>query len=555
MTPKIINKQELTYTMVLFMQYSLLSITVHTCHQTTWPGLKTNLKWNPNALFNISLSIYNKTQALTINGTTYYSTDNHYKNGFVGLSYNRIKDINFLNFYSHDNDKLHLREFKDYFKYVEDGGNLFVFNTNGYGEIAKYLLNTSVIPSFKPNQIPYQMFHDLITTNNMNKLINHSKEPFKDKNQKRIINNISNSDFYKENTRKLNISLPNSNSSVYLIKKHLGKGILTYIDIYPSLLKLFENKLSYKDLSYIFDNVSKILSLDNMDYHTTNFKGPSFFQQIIGNGTIKINTNSLIFLNDFIRTIWIKQGNNIHGITNLTKLDISNYSSVKILDNGDRFSIDNGRGFYSNITLFGKSTSNNSFFLGNATLQGISDDKTFKINNVSSISIKGQPLVFYVRQPNINIAGDILLNKYYKEHFVNSDQYRIINGTISFNAYMSDFYTLIHNLSITGYMDMFPPLHSVNELNFLNYHLVFFQYIINTIICMGFTAFSNCSRRHRRVCGLRAAAAPRCGTAVSGAASPGRTRTPPRTGVADSLSTNRFPRRRPAPSLRRRSAR
>ncbi|WP_134482625.1 hypothetical protein [Candidatus Nitrosocosmicus franklandus] len=103
-------------------------------NEPAWPGLKTNLKVGPdNHLFDMSLSFTNYTQTLTVNGMNYsypYNSDNAINDGYVGLSYGRVKSVDFYDFESHDNSMLFLRDFRDYIRYAESGGNLYLIQTD-----------------------------------------------------------------------------------------------------------------------------------------------------------------------------------------------------------------------------------------------------------------------------------------------------------------------------------------------------------------------------------------------------------------------------------------
>jgi len=68
-------------------------------YDLAYPGLKTNLKWKPGTVFNMTLSIEGNSKHLFINDTKYsFDNNNDSIDGFIGLSYGGIKSIDFNNF-------------------------------------------------------------------------------------------------------------------------------------------------------------------------------------------------------------------------------------------------------------------------------------------------------------------------------------------------------------------------------------------------------------------------------------------------------------------------
>jgi hypothetical protein len=69
----------------------------------TWPGVSTGMKFIPGSTLNMSLSLQNATQSLSLNGSEFpYNGNNTFVDGYVGLKYGKIKDVDFYN-YSVDN--------------------------------------------------------------------------------------------------------------------------------------------------------------------------------------------------------------------------------------------------------------------------------------------------------------------------------------------------------------------------------------------------------------------------------------------------------------------
>ena len=69
-------------------------------HAPIWPGLKTDITWKPGTVFNLYLVTQGNSQKLFVNGTNYIShnDNNPVGNGYAGLSYGRVKNIDFYDF-------------------------------------------------------------------------------------------------------------------------------------------------------------------------------------------------------------------------------------------------------------------------------------------------------------------------------------------------------------------------------------------------------------------------------------------------------------------------
>lgn len=64
-----------------------------------WPGVSTGMKFIPGSTLNMSLSIQNATQSLSLNGSEFpYNGNNTFVDGYLGLKYGKIKDIDFFNY-------------------------------------------------------------------------------------------------------------------------------------------------------------------------------------------------------------------------------------------------------------------------------------------------------------------------------------------------------------------------------------------------------------------------------------------------------------------------
>ncbi len=410
-----------------------------------WPGVKTNLVWKPGDLFNLTLSVRNDEpreglqQHLFLNGTKYYLAQgigHSSKSGYLGLSYSRIQDVLFERYNVQDMSTLDLRPSSDYMTYVKSGGHLIVLDTNGYGSIAHSLFNTSKALSSETRTLPLV---------------------------------ISNSSTTQEG-QSLTISVTEAN---------IGHGKITYVNIRPILSNYFENKTPGITVYKTFERVSKVLGLGPNVHSPPNFKDVvATFRGMTGNGIIKVSTTSVIFP-AYTRidrvTVTTSGHKNITSVANVTKLDMDGYRYV-ILEGRDPsshnyISLTNGVGLYSGLVL-GKANNSNSMKLsfngGVAKIRIIATDssreKSFDFNNVSNIHIVSneQPIYIYARQPTININnGDVAFTElhsqpFYLESTALGHMLRIL-GNVHLSIFMSDTYTLLHEISINNSSKLTAP--------------------------------------------------------------------------------------------------
>jgi hypothetical protein len=436
-----------------------------------WPGLKTNLRWKPGNLFNMTLSMQGNSQELILNDTAYlHRAYNNKETGYLGLSYGRIQDVVFDYFKVQEVNKLNLRQLPDYITYAKSGGNLIVLNTNGQGDIANYLLNMSLSddPSIKVRKLVTMSNNDnygniSLLADDTNKLSEPSTTTSKR-------DDSIPSDFYASSQER---------SSIFAMEATLGRGKITYINIQPVLLEFLENKIPGTAAYRTLGKISETIDLRIIDSFPPNFKDlAAIFREMDGSGSsIKINTTSVIFPSniEFNKVIVADSHHKNASIANITKLNVDGYrDAILRVDPNTNISLANGKGLYSDLTL---SSSNHSsldlFFINNATVTaGIYDDKSeMRFNNVSNIYILNEePIHVYARQPSLDIVnGNVTMKGLYvaKQLYAKTGvagQDLKISGNVSLSIYMSDAYTLASNLSIEGSTERVSPLSRYNEM-------------------------------------------------------------------------------------------
>ena len=442
-------------------------------YQPSWPGIKTNLSWKPNDVFDMKLHFSETSKSITLNGTNSVlgnisvslQIPNEGKQGYLGLSYARGEDIIFDDFRINDTRDFPL---DNYIKYVKEGGNLVVLNANGYGEFAGSFFNMTLFPQVKDsNHIP------TLFNKTDNRGTKHGGFT------------IWRSEGSQEGSTK-------QISPASLIQEiDIGEGKITYIDIYPSLSRFFENRSSGSDTYQTLGKVSKVMNLkptssvfnfDEISAVVRNFTGS-------GNN-IEVETKSAIFPNEIqLANMKIRTGKKSFDVTNVTQFSIRDYDHVLVASNEatSKISMVRGTGLYAVLILsnaidlqsINNSSSHPQSFtislVNNGTLSvssPSSPQKTHLFDNVSTISfISNNPLEMIVRQPIVRINnGQITLNELYAK---SDELYRKIGasvvglkvlGNVSLSIVMADTYVLAKLNTSGSILKRIPALPQYDEL-------------------------------------------------------------------------------------------
>jgi hypothetical protein len=371
-----------------------------------WPGFPTKLKYEPNKNYNLQLDLNNKRiQGIKLDNQTGIYQKSDTELGNIGISYGRVKDVSFRNFtLDMNNDENGQKMTQKYIEYVKSGGNLVIFNSNGYGSLFDYLSNKNSISKYNSTHI-YNIF------------------PLK---------------------------------TISVFKTSIGAGNITYINIYPLISSIENNSIknfSFNDfgkLSFLFDNFTKNKkSYSNASTISKNklalFKGAS------AKGLIKINSSSIIFTDESKPLkVRVTTSNNKHLIlNNITNINLSKYNNLQIEGVNNSFFINDGNGLYSNV-IFDKNFQKNYLLkivlshskIIKPTLTGISNNKLINVDNVSNLFIESNlPLHILIRQPHIEMYGKIALS-----------------NLVPNLDYMKTGYLPIQNQSFYGNLSMFLPL-------------------------------------------------------------------------------------------------
>ena len=452
-----------------------------------WPGIKTNLFWKPGERFDLKLSVdaIKGLERLSLNGIEYLRQPNHGESGRLGLSYGRIHDLVFHSFKLEVFDESNMRRVDDYIKYTRDGGRLFILNTNGYGSIANYIINAST---------KY--------TDNFNDGKNMSIKYISSKS----LGNIS--QFFPN-------KLLQSTSNILGVEAAIGRGKLTYLDIYPTLLNRQNNSLVP-----ILSNLSAMLPMKPFESIPSNFKEiRGIFKEMFANGTIKVTTAATIFPSDIkYNKVVITTGKRPVSLSNVTNISIGNYDNVIL--NADNISFGNGRGLYARL-IFGSNGNTHYSFLNLSFPAGMNTEISLMSNkgeilhfsNVSKVHIENRdPIYLYAREPNISINnGNITLNELYPLELYARGQASSknlqIQGNALFSVLISDSFTFLSSISVDGtairaggvtsFNEPLPPPFTVSKLYSLP-PLVRVLVLIPFILAIGFILYGG-PRSHSSV--------------------------------------------------------
>ena len=334
-----------------------------------------------------------------------------------------------------------------YFDYVRSGGKLLIINTNGYGlfYVSEKCINAIKIHGNGELPIP------------------ETKVPI------------------------FNISIPNvyvysfysdikGNKVPLSLRYNIGEGEIMYLNIYPLLSTLKENKEGsgqavYSTVEKLLD-VAGITNLSPFRNFSYNFK--ALFKELIASGNISLITSSL-YIPSGISTNYmsiIAEQQNIT-LANVTLISISNYGKLMLTINNMTIRSP-GRGLYSSLLVNGKLM---------FTLQktGISpfeiiyvSENKFKIVKVneSTVTISmyiPSPSEILVKNPSIMVNGNAFIKNIWIYDLLLLWHLRLYGQNLKVKGFLvteikySDVYSLACEILINGTTLRDPPITSYDE--------------------------------------------------------------------------------------------
>jgi hypothetical protein len=334
----------------------------------------------------------------------------------------------------------------DYWKYVESGGNITVLNTNGYGTVSEQLFTVS---------------HSKVETHTIQGASANLSLP--------LPLHVNKLTPLMPNVNILASYISQEDSIPYVLEVKIGKGTLTYVNIYPVIAAMLTGETSYK----IYDSMTELLEIINLDVARLD---PDFRQAWLHTlkearmkGNITLKTSSILFHpNSGIDKVTVTLNNETATFTNATTILLANYSHVTIT--ATNATITEGQGFYAKVAVNGVAS---IAFAGGATLTIHSDQGDTKLNCVGSLLVgTGEFVDLLIRTPQVVVEGETC----FKELYLSGDlgwklrtygQDLKINGSTSFDVGISDSYTTLSSMTITGSYSRTPPLLNFDELSTL----------------------------------------------------------------------------------------
>jgi hypothetical protein len=438
-----------------------------------WPGIKTDFEWKPGALFNMSLQDDTNSNrvGLKLNDTKFigYSTtaSNHnIEPGYAGLSYNRVNDVIFKHFDSRQLKQagtLDAEDLSSYIRYVASGGHLIVLNTNGYGSIANFLFNR--LNSFLAHNEIRNISSAAVSSNNSNNSNNNNNNL----NMKNQVITVS-----KENPNPLSFyTSPKGNTFVFAKNATIGKGHITYINVHPLISLSLDNKTLGRVVYPLLGAISKLLDSNSKEAPRAIVTPANFKDIIESHGNIEVNTTSLMLPSNKVDQLKITYPNHREYLMkNVSNLKFNGYSSVILRGQTDaNLTLSNGKGLYAGLGFSTISpleihfASNTNSGRSSASILGLTNDRPFRFNNISSISIMNKlPVYIYARQPSLNFHHASVILKDLNFASISGGDVKI-SGDVFLSIFMSDLHTFANHLNIHGTMQSLAP--AFNEIKYL----------------------------------------------------------------------------------------
>ncbi|MHA1722234.1 MAG: hypothetical protein ACTSXW_04055, partial [Candidatus Baldrarchaeia archaeon] len=328
---------------------------------------------------------------------------------------------------------------EDYIKFLKSGRKVIILNTNGYNFFGNYLflLENSAFDAEK-----------IEGTKTVLNLPVHVTVP------KLMLKNSSIS--------VLSQYVGSNNESPFIVKQNYGEGELFYVNIYP-IVKVMRNNGSWSTFYNILGKLLEDLNLPKIDQIILSFDG--YVKEIHLNNGSKVETTSLIFpLKIAVKQLDIQTKNETITLSNVTKIEIKNYS--KLLIDAENFTISNGQGFYATLKL-------NSTFLvkpsiGLLDLEITTGDEAIHVIQARQFSIVPYSSIqLLARTPKVS-AHRVTFIEFYplgslKWKTRTYGQNLHVTGLTSFQILLSDSYTILKNVQLGDYFTRDPPIVMFDE--------------------------------------------------------------------------------------------
>lgn len=208
----------------------------------TWPGVNTSINWKLRDHLIVDISI--NEQGIDFSLNNFHATNNNTSNSNVfGIQYTTYSTSFIVNFDLRDFEAFYAvkssRNIEDYYDYIENGGDLIIFNSNGYNAFAKEMIEMS------------------FSTSASNKLIGETES----------IDLLYEIELILLSVTPANASILASYSNSYdeevpfIITQPIGMGNLYYINIYP-IFKAIQLKIYQETGIPYYEDILRVVNLD-----------------------------------------------------------------------------------------------------------------------------------------------------------------------------------------------------------------------------------------------------------------------------------------------------
>ena len=336
----------------------------------------------------------------------------------------------------------------EYLDYVQNGGNLIVLNTNGYGYFANEMLKAdgstikvdTIISDSEKTTLPVEL--------TVPKLLPKMED----------VGAIA---YYRSQ----------QSISIYAVKERIGSGVITYVNVYPVMKAIG----SSENRSMFYETLGRLLNCADIRLEPFRYTFPATtaFKQVKMSGNIEVNTPSMLFpLCVNLGKVEITYSNHsIASLLNVTGLETLNGENIVIV--ASNLTLSDGKGFYSTLTFEGKVVIRYEDNNASIILSTANGDIT-KMSDIDRITIRSDDgsVMLYARQPSIRVQGMASFKELYSSGAIYQRTQTLgqdlsINGTVKLNMDLSDVYTWASLLDASGSFQRSPPLLQYDELTSL----------------------------------------------------------------------------------------
>ncbi|MCJ7631553.1 hypothetical protein MUP77_04030 [Candidatus Bathyarchaeota archaeon] len=405
----------------------------------SWPGVKTDLRWDFGNEYNVTVSVNGTLNQILINGKPFLSVNLENVTGRIGLGYLRFYEVSFDGFSAAYTVSVNLRPVNDYLDYLRSGGRIILLNTNGYGFFADDLFSISnstmnaqrIEGQNLKIDLPYEISVPTLTPD--------------------------------YNTTTLSNYTAPSNETPFILHKNYGKGELYYYNMYPVIEALHQEN----DKSAFYEIFGKLLDGLNLPKLTSviALTSNAYVKKMQLNNRVKVETTSLLFPQKLkLEQIDVKANNSYYTFHNVSNIALSQYSTAII--ETETAVTQGGDGFYAVFQISSAFTVRPSE--GSINLKITANNKEFIINNVSLFSITpSNTIELLTRIPKIS-ASEVNFIGFYSQGSLQLQtktygQNLKVVGFTEFLITLSDSYSTLENVKLGASFQRDPPIIMFDE--------------------------------------------------------------------------------------------